>query len=112
MSILTHRSEGQLDRDIQIHVDVYALGFAILEGNSKETCRTVLDEMEDMDWVPVPYSLARALHSAITVAVLKRLPYVGTNSLLDWDENKGVLKLSPLGDAAVKKMMQSIRSKL
>lgn len=103
-------SEGQLDRDIQIHKDVYALGVCIFDGKAQDTARTVLEEMHGMDWVPVPYSLARAMQDAITVAVYRKLPYAAGQPLAGLDEEKGVLQLTQLGQMAVDKLKNKISS--
>jgi hypothetical protein len=106
--LTTSSGLDQLDRDIQIHRDVYALGLCVLLGKPQEAMRGALQEMHGMDWVPVPYSLARAMHDAITVAVLSRLTYLGKQTLVVLDETKGELRLTPLGQMSVNKLRPKI----
>jgi hypothetical protein len=104
----TGSSMDQLDRDIQIHKDVYALALCVLEGNPQKAVRASLQEMHGMDWVAVPYSLSRAMQDAITLAVMRRLPYLAGQLLVELDEDKGELRLTKLGQMSVNKLRPKI----
>lgn len=96
------------ERDIQIARGVYAIGVCILPPKLRPVMTTALEAMKGDDWVPVPMSLARAMHDTMSIHIRKRLAYLGANKLIEMDMEKGELRLTQLGAMALKKLEANV----
>ena len=96
------------ERDIQIARGVYAIGLAVLPPTLRPVMQTSLEEMRGDDWVPVPMSLARAMHDTMSIHIRKKLAYLGANKLIELDLVKGELRLTDLGVMALKKLSDRV----
>lgn len=96
------------ERDIQIARGVYAIGVCVMPPALRPVMTSSLENMEGDDWVPVPMSLARAMHDTMQIHIRKRLPYLGANKLIVIDYDRGELRLTPLGVMSLKKLEANV----
>lgn len=103
------------ERNIAINRGVYALGICVVPDKLVKTMRTSLDAMQGADWVEVPYSLARSMHDTLELHIVKKLPYLKDagvrGKLMVLDMQKGNLRLTPLGELAMKKLADKLHKR-
>ena len=101
-------SPADQERDIQIARGVYAIGVAVAPPSLQPVMVTAIEEMQGDDWVPVPLGLARTLYDTLSIHIHKRMPYLGTYNLIEFDLLRGELRLSELGKVSLKKLENNV----
>lgn len=105
-----HKKGEDSERNIRVNRGIYALAICIVPDRLVPTMRISLDEMHGDDWVAIPYSLARSLHDTLSVYIRQKLPYLvkAKQSLIYFDQDKGVLGMTAIGTAALQKLGDKI----
>jgi hypothetical protein len=102
------------ERIIRTQRGVFALGICVVPERLVATFRTTLDDMQGMDWVELPYSLARSTYDTIELYLMKNNIRTGGQKLIELDARpgeQGVLKLTQLGDVVMKKLSGNLAAK-
>lgn len=104
---------SETERTAHIHKDVFALGLAIYPTDHlKQMCRTSIEEMQGMDYAPVPWSLAMSMFQTLEVYIRSKLSYLGSTTLIEFDRNQGVIKPTTFGETVMKKLADRVRANL
>lgn len=83
---------------------VYAIGMCVLPDHMVPAMRTALDEMQGMDFVDIPYSLAQSLHDTIELMIIKKKVRAGGVRLIVFSPDRKALLVSPLGKNVLKRL--------
>ena len=102
------RRDGWYERDFKVQRGVYAIGLIVLPDRLVPTMRTTLDEMEGMDWVAIPYPLAKSLHDSIELYIIRKGVKTGGQRLIELNNKEGYLKVTPFGEIVLKKLGNSL----
>lgn len=102
------------ERDIAVQRGVIALGIAVCPPTASKACRDTLEQMRGDDWAKLPYSLAKSIHDTMELNIIRKLPYLkegpgGGHSLIKFDSAKGELRLTELGETAMKKLANKLQ---
>lgn len=90
------------DRIIRVQRGVLALGIAVVPERLVKTFRTSLDDMRGMEWIEMPFSLARSIYDTIELYIIQNKIRTAGQKLIVMDRKVGVLKVSPFGEKVLK----------